>query len=232
MKSKNIYGLLAFVLPFMFWSCKKEGVTYENINTSTVMLFNSYAVSSTPAITADAYFNGQKINMGAFGYTTLVSNLVVNAGNKKIAFKKSSDSSLLAQGDFNLAEGTVNTLYLTGTPDDGAIVTTVDDLTPAPAGKARIRAIHLSPNLTAADFYMVGGPVVTKALTYKSFTEYMEVDTGSYVFQVRDAATLSVKGATASIRLASTRNYTFIARGLVGRTPALTLQILNNIKPY
>ncbi len=232
MKAKNIYGLLAFILPFMFWSCKKEGVTHENIKTATVMLFNAYAVSSTPAVTADAYFNGQKINMSAFGYNALVSNLVVNAGSKNVAFKKSSDSSLLAQGDFSLDEGTVNTLYLTGTPDNGAIVTTVDDLTPAPPGKARIRAIHLSPNLPAADFYMTGGPEVAKALTYKSFTEYMEVDTGSYVFQVRDAATLSVKGSSASIRLASTRNYTFIARGLAGQTPALTLQILNNIKPY
>lgn len=232
MKSKNIYGLLAFVLPSLFLSCEKEGVSHENIKTNTVMLFNAYAVSSTPAITADAYFNGQKINMSAFGYSSLVSNLVVNAGDKNVTFKKSSDSSLLAQGDFNLAAGTVNTLYLTGTADDGAIVTTVDDLTPAPAGKARIRAIHLSPNLPAADFYMAGGPVVSKALTYKSFTEYMEVDTGSYIFQVREAATLSVKGSTASIRLTSTRNYTFIARGLAGKTPALTLQVLNNIKPY
>jgi hypothetical protein len=231
---RNIYILIVLTIFISAAiSCKKEGVTKENITTSTVMLFNAFPVTTTPAITTDVYFNGKKITMSALGYATQSTSFVVNAGVKDVAFKRSSDSSVLAQtSNIELKQGAVNTLYLTGTTGDGSIVSTSDDFSPAPEGKAKIRAIHLGPNLPAADFYMVGGATVTKALPFKSHTEYMVVDTGSFVFQVRDASTYVVRGSTASIKLASKQCYTFIARGLVSGSPALTIQILNNIKPY
>ncbi len=223
---------LAIVLLFIA-SCKKEKVTYEDISTSTVMLFNAYAVSATPALTTDAYFDGQKITMNPLGYATLLTNLVVSAGTKEVLFKRSADSSLLARvSGIELAPQAVHTIYLTGTAGSGSIVVTNDDYTPAPEGKAKIRAIHLSPNMTPANFYIADGTTIAEALPFKSYTQYALVDTGAFIFQVRVPQTHAVRGATASIRLASRQCYTFIARGLVGGNPGLTLQVLNNIKPF
>jgi hypothetical protein len=233
MKTFKIFRYLAVfsIVALATASCKKPGVTYDNFSPATITVFDAYALSSVTS--TNLFLNNLKITPTAVAYAGSTINLVLVAGNKTVQFKNTlTTQDVLANGQVTLAANTYNTIYLTGVPAAGDIVTTVDDLTPAPAGKAKIRTIQLSPNLANVDFIIQGGAALSTAQAYKASTTFALVDTGSYVFQLRDSQTLAIKASSAKTKLVSTMCYTFLARGLPAGSPALTAQIFNNVIPY
>src|SRR5262245_26542737 len=70
--------------------------------------------------------------------------------------------------------------------DDGGDDGGDDD--PTPAGKARLRVVHASPDAPAVDIYArgVATPLIDD-LAYGSVSDYVEVDAGTYTLQVRPA---------------------------------------------
>jgi hypothetical protein len=96
--------------------------------------------------------------------------------------------------------------------------------TPNTSGKARVRVIHASPDAPAVDVYVKGIPTpVISALSYGNATKYLEIDPGSYEFELRAAPSKPsdpVAYATGPLAVAPGSKTSAIAAGLLGSTDA------------
>ena len=99
----------------------------------------------------------------------------------------------------------------------------MDNNTPPPAGKAKVRIVHASPDAPAVDIAVKGGPVLIKNLAFKAASEYLTVDAATYDLEVRPTGTTTVALALPGVKLDAGNVYTFFAEGLVSGTPALTV---------
>jgi len=96
---------------------------------------------------------------------------------------------------------------------------------PAPA-KARLRAIHLSPDAPAVDIFANGGmTAAVKNLAFPDGTGYLDLDAGTYTFDIAPkdagigASVLKVK----DLPLESGKSYTAVAYDAVASIKALAL---------
>ncbi len=99
----------------------------------------------------------------------------------------------------------------------------------APAtGNAKIKVLHASPDAGAVDVAVQGGPVLFGGLNNGESTDYLEVPTGSYKLELREAGTSNVLYTIPTINLAAGTLYTAIAQGFVGGSPAFKVQLVTD----
>jgi len=111
---------------------------------------------------------------------------------------------------FAVAQGT--DVFLIAQLNDGS--TARIDPRPAPVAKARIRAIHLSPDAPAVDIFANdAGPAVVTNLAFPQGTGYLELDPGSYNFDLAPAGAGLASSVldTGRIDLAGGQSYTAFA---------------------
>jgi len=115
---------------------------------------------------------------------------------------------------------------------DNAMDTGTDESTenggevPPPA-KARLRAIHLSPDAPAVDIFANGGTTAAvTGLAFPSGTGYLELDPGTYDFDIAPAgAGIGAKVLSVSdLALESGKSYTAVAFNTVASIQALALE--------
>jgi hypothetical protein len=90
-----------------------------------------------------------------------------------------------------------------------------------PLDKAYIKFAHLSPNTTAVDITLPDGKVIFKNITYKGFTDYIEVPAGTYTIEARSTDTKATVLYVPNIKLKSERFYTVYLVGLTNSIPGL-----------
>jgi hypothetical protein len=103
--------------------------------------------------------------------------------------------------------------------------------TAAMAQTGRVRVVHASPNAPAVDV-LVDGVKVLESLPFREYSEYLPLSAGSHEIRVNVAGTQTTVLQAAPNVMAG-RDYTAIAVGFAGRTPALDLLLLedNNATP-
>jgi hypothetical protein len=87
------------------------------------------------------------------------------------------------------------------------------DTTAIPDGKARVRAIHNSPDAPAVDIAVKDGPVLFSGLAFPDASAYAEVDAGTYDLEIRPAGTTDVALAVPGVALESGTIYDVFANG-------------------
>ena len=90
------------------------------------------------------------------------------------------------------------------------------DLGPLAAGKARVRAVHASPDAPAVDVAVTGGPVLFENAAFPAGTDYAEVDAGTYDLEIRPTGTTDVALAVPGVAIEEGQVYDIFAIGLVG----------------
>ncbi len=105
-----------------------------------------------------------------------------------------------------------------------------DDLTAPAAGNAHVRFIHLSPDAPAVDITTTTGAIVFGNKSFKEFTAFTPLATGTYDLQVRLQGTDTVVLDLPGIALADGNIYTVFAKGFVAGSgdQALGAQIIVN----
>lgn len=96
----------------------------------------------------------------------------------------------------------------------------------------RVRVVHASPDAPAVDIY-VDGQKAFQDLPFGEYTDYAEVGRGQHELAVYVARTDTAVLRTSAF-IDSSTDYTVLATGFVGGTPALDLLILadrNNTQP-
>jgi len=90
------------------------------------------------------------------------------------------------------------------------------DLSPLAEGKARVRAVHASPDAPAVDVAVTGGPVLFTNATFPAGTDYAEVDAATYDLEIRPTGTTDVALAVPGVAVEAGKIYDIFAIGLVG----------------
>ena len=92
-----------------------------------------------------------------------------------------------------------------------------DDRSPS-SGKAKLRAVHASPNAPAVDIFVDGAgllPDLTN-LAFKEATGYLELDPGPYTFRIRATGTTDDVFVVEDLELSADTNYSAFAIGELG----------------
>jgi len=90
-----------------------------------------------------------------------------------------------------------------------------------PADKVYIKFAHLSPNTGAVDITLPNGKILFKNISYKQFTDYIEVPAGTYTLEARPTGTSTTVLYIPNIKLKPERFYTVYAVGLINDKPGL-----------
>jgi hypothetical protein len=97
-----------------------------------------------------------------------------------------------------------------------------DDGNSGPAGEARVRVVHASPDAPDVDVLVDGAPVLT-GVPYLAASEYLEVAPGSRKLAVNAAGTATTV-IDADVILVDGTDYTVIASGLLDAIEPIVLQ--------
>lgn len=96
----------------------------------------------------------------------------------------------------------------------------------AQTGTGRVRVLHASPDAPAVDV-LVDGARVLENLPFREYSEYLALPAGPHEIRVNVTGTsTTVLQATPSV--AAGRDYTAIAVGYAGKSPALDLMLLED----
>ncbi len=238
------YSLIILFIAFTGWivSCEKNSyhVTQREEVTNKALLKIGYFVPSIQNPGAQVKANGVRIsNLLVYntpfpggGLNTLGSSnsdfLQLNPGSTPltVTIPKSGtdeDSVKLFEGSFDFQQKR-QTLFFTDTlPNVTGVL--VDDETAAPvdSGKARIKFVHLVPNVANVDLYR-NTTLLKGNIAYKGVSEYFDVFAGNASYIVKTAG-VNDTVAIQSINPTAGRIYTIFSRGFKGGASAISPKV-------
>jgi Domain of unknown function (DUF4397) len=170
--------------------------------------------ASPDAPNVDVFVNGQAVltNVPFFAYSNL---LPLGNGTYQVAVAPAgagTDASVIV-GDLTVEGGVTVTLAAVNFLENIEAVLYEDQTSAVPAGKTRVRIIHASPNAPAVDVKLAGTSTVVLANAPFKASAYLEVDAGSYRFDISPAGSSSVVYTTEALRFESGWTYTLVASG-------------------
>lgn len=171
-----------------------------------------HASPDAPAV--DIYVDGNAVlrDVPFFAYSNYLS---LPDGTYSIAVTPAGApvEDAVLSGPLEVRGGYTGTLAAVGFLDDIEAVLYEDNNAPVPAGKARVRVIHASPNAPAVDVKLAGtSTVVVQNAPFKA-SAYVEVDAGTYQFDISPAGQSAVVFTTPALRFESGWIYTLVATG-------------------
>lgn len=183
-----------------------------------------HAAPDAPAI--DVYVNDAQIAKGlAFGTATEYAP-VPSGGDRGLRVVPSGSPIEDATLDksLDLDPGQAYEILVTGAGDNLDLTITGIDLRPLPAGQARIRLIHASPNAGAIDLGVKGQDQnLFSGVNFGDATSYLIVDAGDYPLQIRPGGDNMTVALQSDVTIAEGTVYDFVA---LGRPEDRTLQLL------
>jgi hypothetical protein len=182
-----------------------------------------HAVPDAPAV--DVYLNDSEA-IGDLTFNEITAYTSVPAGNYSVkvypASANGTGTPVIDVPSLPLAAGQDYTVAAVGTLATIEPLVLEDNNAPPVAGKAHIRVVHASPDAPNVDIFAAGAGVVVPGLAFKSASDYLPLDAGSYDLQVRVAGTETVALDLPDTALAAGTVYTAFAVGLVDGQPTLT----------
>jgi hypothetical protein len=128
----------------------------------------------------------------------------------------------IVSGSVNLAGGQAYSLVAVGQPGNVETLSLTDDISAPPAGKAKVRFVHASPDTPAVDVTVAGTAIrLFSNVGYKSASDYAVVDAGTVNLEVSPTGTANVMLTVPNVTLSSGAVYTIYAVGLSSGQPAL-----------
>lgn len=178
----------------------------------TNMVRVMHASPDGPAV--DVYVDGRAAltDLAFFAYSDY---LALPDGTYDIAVTPAGApiSEAVLAGPLQVSGGYAGTLAVINFADAIEAVLYEDTIDPVPAGKARVRVIHASPNAPAVDVKLAGtSTLVVQDAPFKA-TAYVELDAGSYRFDISRAGEVAALFTTPALRFESGWIYTLVATG-------------------
>jgi hypothetical protein len=227
MKITNFSKFLAVACAassLMLASCGSDPVTPTPVvkDYAKVMLFHGATDAAAVNLQIDGVTKGDSIK---YGVATTYYQVELTAGKKVVTSGLVAKSGVKIGTDSLLMNKDVGYSYFVYQENDAAktisMIKSVDDLAAPTAGKARIRLVHLIPDLsTGIDYELVatGGVATTRSdftnVKFKDIKNFIDVTPGTYDMKVKLTGTtqLLLTGAI-SVTIADGKLYTYVARG-------------------
>ncbi|MGQ9675428.1 MAG: DUF4397 domain-containing protein [Chloroflexota bacterium] len=126
------------------------------------------------------------------------------------------------EADVDLTAGTDYTIVAVGRLADIEPLVLTDDNSAPPAGQAKVRFVHASPNAPAVDIAEASGRVIFSGISFKGVGDYTNLPAGTYDVEARLARTDTVALAIPNVTVNAGTVYTVFAVGLVDGEPPLS----------
>lgn len=146
----------------------------------------------TPAV--DVYLSpfgsDDAIVLRSVGYGDYSDYRAVPAGTYSASMRPAgapAGSAPVLRANARVAAGKAYTVAAVGLNADLTTKVLLDDLTPPPAGKGRIRLIQASTRADSVDVQAVGGPTLAQGTAFGTSTGYATVPAGRWTLQVTPA---------------------------------------------
>jgi hypothetical protein len=158
------------------------------------------------------------------GYGTVSSYLPVPPGTYAVAMRLSgapaTDPPVLTT-DVTVVAGRAYLVAGVGNHANLGLKVIDDDLSPPPAGRAKVRVLQASVRAPVLDLAIQGGPTVASGVAFATTTGYYTVDPGRWTLAVK--GTNGGPSGTLSARLAAGNVYSLLV--LDAKTGGLTAQL-------
>lgn len=145
----------------------------------------------------DVYLNDSPVAKDlAYGNSTDFVVLPAGDGRKvqvTTAGKTPGDGDLL-DADIDLDGQNAYEVVVTGNADDLAATKAKLDLSPLPAGQARLRIVHASPDSGGVNVAVAEGQTLFEGIAFRDVTDYKTIDAGTYKLQVKKDDMIALAG--------------------------------------
>ena len=204
MMRKLILALIALIVI----AAAAPATSAQTMNMVRVM----HASPDAPAV--DVYVNGQPVltNVPFFAVSNYLS-LPDGSYNVAVTPTGRPEANAVLRATLNVRGGYTGTVAAVGFVSNIEAALFEDNLSPVPAGKARVRIIHASPNAPAVDIKLAGTRTVVVANAPFKAAATVEVDAGTYQFDISPAGQTAVVFTTPPLRFENGWVYTLVATG-------------------
>jgi LPXTG-motif cell wall-anchored protein len=146
--------------------------------TDTARVRIIHAAPEAPEV--DVFVDGKPV-LEKVGFLAVSDYLNLPAGAHTVAVAPAGkgEAAAVLNAKPTLEAGKAYSIAVVGNNELKAQVYT-DNISPVPAGKARVRAIHTLNDAPAVDVEVVNGPTLFQQITFPSASNYAEVDAGTY----------------------------------------------------
>lgn len=178
-----------------------------------------HASPKSPAV--DVYINDMlKFKTLPYGDFTDYIEVISGNYNIKIYVAGTKTSPVLSKNIF-IPPGKIYTVAAIGLLPNIELLPIPETKIMEPHKMAYVKFAHLSPNTGPVDIVLPDGTILFKNISYKEFTDYIEVPAGTYTLEARPTGTKTTALYVPNIRLKSGRFYTVYAIGLLNGTPGI-----------
>lgn len=172
---------------------------------------------SPDAPEVDLYVDDELVEaLSETSFASVSPYLPLPAGTRNVkVFPAGDDSQPLLEADVDLEGGDPYTLAAVGSVEDGSLAARLyeDDDTPPAGDDAKLRVVHVMPDVGPATVSIEGGEVLFALPGFSNASAYVEVPAGAHALQLRPAGT-DQAASIPSLTLAAGESYTAF---LVGR---------------
>ncbi|RCH54239.1 hypothetical protein DJ568_13145 [Mucilaginibacter hurinus] len=172
---KLVSLLMVLFVALAITSCSKDKDDNKR-GDARVMIVNAVEGSAEQ----NFYLDNNKLNSSALAYGESTSYLSTTAGTRKAEFRSESSSTANVSFDLPLVANKNYSIFYAGPTSSATYMVTEDDITPPPAGKAKIRFVHLATAFeTGIDVGVVGASKFVNNLKFKTASAFSNVDANS-----------------------------------------------------
>lgn len=188
----------------------------ETSDNSFVRVF--HASPNAPAV--DVYVN-DKLIVSRLPYRGFSTYIRVPAGRYNVkVFPAGRKDTAVINTNVDIPARSIITAAAIGTLPNISLLPILEPSFQRTPGKAYVRFAHLSPNAPNVTV-STGGKAVFTNIPYKMVTDYIQVNPGTFTFDISIAESGARVLYVPNIRLRPNRIYTVYAVGLVGQNPPL-----------
>lgn len=165
----------------------------------------------TPA--ADIFLDGQRVFAGV-GFKQSSTYSEVPAGRWNLTVSPAGQSApVVVDAVLDVQAGKQLTVVATGQLPKLQPFVLTDDNTPPPPGQAKVRFVHVAPDVPAVDVAVKGGPILFHDVDYRGYGAYLPVPAGTYTLEVRPAGQTTVALTVPDVKLGAGEVVTFFGAG-------------------
>lgn len=141
----------------------------------------------------------------------------VPAGQRNVKVTPAGATTpVVIDANLNPQAGQQLTVVATGELPNIQPVVLTDNNTAPPAGQAKVRFVHASPDAPAVDIAVQGGAVLFRNVSFRGVGEYANVPAGAYTLEARPAGQTTAVLTVPNVTLSAGQIVTLFAAGKAG----------------
>lgn len=180
---------------------------------ATAMVRVAHMAPGAPNV--DVTVNNQRAFANlAFKSATQYAALPAGSYNAKVT-PAGQTQPVVIDANLTLQAGQAITVVATGELPTIQPLVLQDNNAPPPAGQAKVRFVHASPDAPAVDIAVQGGPVLFRNVAFRGVGDYAAVPAGTYTLEVRPAGQAAAVLTVPNVSLSAGQIVTIFAAGKV-----------------